>query len=284
MPHAERSDRLEEAVAVTDVRVWLSRVSTEEAARVLVGCALDDDSGAEPVAIVGMTDDRRALILESGRRVPLAGIAGGAIVDPRPRGLLKAAVAAARSPSELREREERLALGHEGIDADKLASGDDRHAVLVLLQKLAAGVHPVYSEWHACYRALSAGGNAGLARAGARIFSDLAARFAAAGGIPDDLHWRRAWFLRASVRLREAIAVSDALHAGNIKEPGARKFLATTRMGSLMDLFEVTGDLTLLALADRAGKVAYAVGPHDDEVKAAYRRLDALRVRAAKQR
>lgn len=274
---------MEEAVAVQDVRVWLSRVSMEEATRVLVGCALDDDSGGEPAPIVGVADDRKAVTLEGGRKVLLARVAGGAIVDPRPRRLLKASIAAARSPAELQEREERLALGREGIDSDKLASGDDRRAVLALLQKAAAKALLAYAERHGCYRALSAGGDAGLARAGARIFSDLAARFEAAGGVPDDMHWRRVWFLRASGQFREAIAASEVLHSGSIKEPGARRVLATVRMAALMDLHEATGDLALLASADRAGKVGYAAGPHDDEIKAAYRRLDALRARASKQ-
>lgn len=76
--------------------------------------------------------------------------------------------------------------------------------------------------------------------------------------------------------------MSDVLHEGSLRDPGARKVLATTRAGTLLDLFEATGQAKWSALAERAVKVAYALGPQDEEVKAVYRRFDALRERAGR--
>lgn len=61
--------------------------------------------------------------------------------------------------------------------------------------------------------------------------------------------------------------MSDVLHEGSLRDPGARKVLATTRAGTLLDLFEATGQAKWSALAERAMKVAYALGPQDDAVK-----------------
>ncbi len=74
------------------------------------------------------------------------------------------------------------------------------------------------------------------------------------------------------------------LHAGRVKDGGAQKVLATTRAGALLDLFEVTGEVKWLSLAERAAKVAYAIDPNGEEVSAVYRRFRALRDRAGRER
>jgi hypothetical protein len=267
----------EESVPVRDVLVWLSRVGADEGQRLLVGCALDDGTSEDAVPIVALDAERKGVTLEGGRRLLLAGVRDGEIIDPRPDAPLIDAIAAQWTPAERLERQERAELAHAGIDADRLASGEDRRAALAFLRMIAAGELPGSEERNRFYLALSATGEAGLARIGARVLAQLAERFAAAGGIPDDLYWRRAWFLRVAGQLREAVAVSDALHMGQVKEQGARKLLATTRAAVLLDLFDATGEVKWLALADRAARVAYALAPEEEEVKAVYRRFQAVR-------
>ena len=272
----------EASVPVRDVLVWLSRVGAEEGQRLLVGCALDDGTSDEAVPIVALDAERKAVTLEGGRRLLLAGARDGEIVDPRPEAPLVSAIAAKWTPAERAERQERAELAHAGIDADRLASGEDRRVVLAFLRMMAAGELPGSDERHRFYLALSATGESGLARIGARVLAELAEQFAAAGGVPDDLYWRRTWFLRAAGQLREAVSVSDALHLGQVKDQGARKLLATTRAAVLLDLFDATGEVKWLALADRAVRVAYAIAPADEEVKAVYRRFQAVRAQAGR--
>jgi len=267
----------EASVPVRDVLVWLSRVGADEGQRLLVGCALDDGTSDEAVPIVALDAERKGVTLQGGRRLLLAGVRDGEIIDPRPDAPLVGAIAAQWTPAELMERQERAELAHAGIDADRLASGEDRQAALAFLRMTAAGELPGPEERHRFYLALSATGETGLARIGARVLGQLADRFAAAGSVPDDLYWRRTWFLRAGGQLREAVAVSDALHMGQVKEQGARKLLATTRAAALLDLFDTTREVKWLALADRAARVAYALAPEEEEVKAVYRRFQAVR-------
>jgi hypothetical protein len=271
----------EAGVPVPDVLVWLSRVGADEG-HLLAGCALDDGTSDEAVPIVALDAERKAVTLEGGRRLLLAGVRHGEIIDPRPDAPLVSAIAAQWTPAERLEREERAELAHAGIDADRLASAEDRRAVLAFLRMMAAGELPGAEERHRFYLALSATGEPGLARIGARMLAELAERFAAGGSVPDDLYWRRAWFLRAARQLREAVSVSDALHMGQVKEQDARKLLATTRAAVLLDLFDATGEVKWLALADRAARVAYAIAPADEEVKAVYRRFQAVRAQAGR--
>ncbi len=279
----EGDDMIEEAtVPVRDVLVWLSRVGDDEARRLLVGCSLDDGSSDEAVPIIALDTERKAVTLDGGRRLLLAGARDGAVIDPRPDAPLVSAVAAQWTAAERIDREQRAKLAQAGIDADRLASAEDRRAVLAFLRRMAADELPDPEERRQFYLALSASGEPGLARIGARILAQLAERFAVTGSVPDDLYWRRSWFLRAAGQLREAVAVSEALHLGQVKEQGARKVLATTRTAALLDLFDATGEAKWLALADRAARVAYAIAPNDEEVKAVYRRFQAVRAQAGR--
>ncbi len=272
----------EATVPVRDVLVWLSRVGDDEARQLLVGCSLDDGSSDEAVPIVALDAERKAVTLDGGRRLLLAGARDGAVIDPRPDAPLVRAVAAQWTPAERTEREQRAELAQAGIDADRLASGEDRRAVLAFLRMIAEGELPGPEERRRFYLALSASGEPGLARVGARILEQLAEQFAATGSVPDDLYWRQTWFLRASSQLREAVAASDALHLGQVKEQGSRKLLATTRAAALLDLFDATGEAKWLALADRAARVAYAIAPNDEEVKVVYRRFQTVRAQAGR--
>lgn len=89
--------------SVSDVLIWLSRVWKDEASRLLVGCALDDDLGADEVPIAAVDGERKAVMLQDGRRVLLQKVRSGEIVDPRPDSPLLAAITAARTLFEVRE-------------------------------------------------------------------------------------------------------------------------------------------------------------------------------------
>jgi hypothetical protein len=272
----------EAMVPVRDVLVWLSRAGAEEASKLLVGCALDDGTSDEAVPIVAVDTERKSVTLEGGRRLLLAGARDGEIIDPRPDAPLVSAIAAQWTPAERQERQQRAELARAGIDADRLPSGEDRRAVLGFLRMMGSGELPDQEQRHRFYLALSAAGDSGLARVGARVFAELAERFAAAGNVPDDLYWRRTWFLRSSGQLREAVSASDGLHRGQVKDQGARKLLATVRAAVLLDLFDATGEAKWLGLADRAARVAYAIAPAEEEVKAVYGRLQAMRAQAGR--
>jgi hypothetical protein len=106
-----------------------------------------------------------------------------------------------------------------------------------------------------------------LARIGARLFGELIERFGTSGVVPEDLHWSRARFLRTAGHLVEAVAASEVLHAGGLRDPDSRKILATTRTGALLDLFDARGDRALLMLAERSLEIACALGPADEELR-----------------
>lgn len=272
--------RMETETPVTEVLRWLAKGAPADARELLVGCSLDDGDSEDVTPIVGFDVDRTVVELRGGRRVPLAAVRNGVIVETRLGAPLASAVASAITPQERQEREESAELGRAGIVAEKLASPADRRAALTLLRSIERSELPDRQKRDGFYIAVRAGDDPGLARVGARVFRLLLSRFAAAGRIPDDLHWRLARCLRSSGQLREAVAVSEVLHTGSVKEPEARKFLATTRAAALLDLYEATHDTSLFALAERVAKVAYALGPADEEIKSVYRRLDALRAAA----
>jgi hypothetical protein len=79
--------------------------------------------------------------------------------------------------------------------------------------------------------------------------------------------------------LREAIAVSDILHAEGVSDPTDRKLLASVRAGTLLDLFDHDGDRNWVTLAEQAVSIVMALGPRDDEAWALSRRLAAARRR-----
>jgi hypothetical protein len=265
-------------IAVRDVLSWLDRgAAPDEARALLVGCSLDDDSGLDAVAIVDVDVARRALILQTGRRLLLKAARDGLVLDARPGAPLAAAVQAARSPADIRDRAERAELARAGIAAERLASHDDRRIVLRVLRMLASAELPDGGLRHAFYMALRAGADPGVARVGARFFADMLAMFSARGAAPEDLHWRLTWCLRTAGQLPDAVASSEVLHNADLRDPGARKLLATTRAGALLDLFEARGEAALLERAERCLKIAWALGPGDEEASALYRRLERLR-------
>jgi hypothetical protein len=266
-------------VAGSDVVLLLSRIAAEEAVDLLVGCELDDDTSDRLAPIIALDRERNAVVVAGGRRVPMARVRDGVVVDSRPDAPLRRAVLASRTPAEQQERAERAALGRVGVDPDRLASPADRRAVLALVRSIETGTLPNYQSRHAGYLALGATADAGLARFGARLFATLAERYAAVGTIPDDLHWRRTWFLRTSGQLREAVAVSDILHAGELSDAGHRKVLARTRAGTLLDLFDIDGDGKWVSLAEKAAAVGLAAAPRDEEAWNIERRLNAARRR-----
>ena len=271
---------IHEATApVRDVLIWLARVDAAIARRLLVGCLLDDGVSTEAVPILDLDIERKAVTLQGGRRLLLAGARNGEIIDPRPDAPLIGAIGAQWTAGEVLERDLRAELGQAGIDADRLASDEDRRAVLAFLRAISTCKLPGAEERHRFYRALSAGGEIGLARIGARVFAELAGQHQVAGKIPDDLYWRWAWFLRVSRQLHEAISVSDTLHSGKLKDQSARKLLATIRAATLLDLFESISETKWLTLAERAAKIAYAISPTDAEVKMVHRRLQVLKTR-----
>jgi hypothetical protein len=263
-------------VAGSDVVLLLSRIAAEEAVDLLVGCELDDGTSDHLAPIIALDRERNALVVEGGRRVPMARVRDGVIVDTRSDAPLRRAILASRTPA---EQQERAALGRVGVDPDRLASPADRGAVLALVRSTETGALPNYQSRHTGYLALGAAADAGLARFGARLFATLADRYAAVGRIPDDLHWRRAWFLRTSGQLREAVAVSDILHAGDLRDAGDRKVLARTRAGTLLDLFDIDGDGKWVSLAEKAAAVGLAAAPRDEEAWNIEHRLNAARRR-----
>ncbi len=267
----EQGDVTEKTVAMGAVVSWLSRVGRAAGQRLLIGCALDDGESEDTIAIIGLEWGAGAaplaLLLEGGGRRLFRQVAGGVVVDARPGAPLVAAVDAARTPAELAERAERRELVKAGVNPDRLGGTEDRRAVLALCRQLAARSPPSTEVRRAAYLALRAGGQAENARAGARLFRLAFTLCREAGmAVPDDCHWRLATLLRQAGDLREAIAVSDVLESGEVRDPQARKLLATTRVGALLDLWRVTRETALVRQAEHAFKIAWALGREDAEV------------------
>jgi hypothetical protein len=256
-----------------DVVRWLSRIPPHKDTEVLVGCDLDDGDSDQLVPILGIDRERNALVVAGGRRVPLTRVRAGAVVDSRHGAPLQQAISSSETPAERQARQDRIDLGRAGIDPDRLASPRDQQAVLALLKSEAAGTLPGSQQRHDGYMAFRATAEPPLARAGARLFAKIAERYASSGQAADDLFWRRTWLLRTSGQLREAVAVSDILDSGGPGDAGARRILATTRAATLLDLFELDGDRTWVARAEKAVAVAMAWVPHDDEALNVHRRL-----------
>lgn len=269
----------ERTVSGPDVVVWVSRVGASTAAPLLVGCELDDGINEETFSIVAFDAAVSAVTLEDGRRVRLASFKDCVVLDRRADHPLVAAVEASRTPEDLRDRAE---LARAGIRADRLGSTEARGAVLAALRAEEDGALPDYGGRHAFYLAMSAAGDAGLMRVAEPVFDRLAWRFAAAGReVPGDLYWRRAALLRSLGRWQEAVAVSEVLHQGVVKGSVDRMLLATTRAAALLDLYEATGAVRWLSLAERACGVAKAIAPGDEIVRDVWIRLSRLRAAAA---
>ena len=119
---------------------------------------------------------KRVLVVEDGPTLTHGGMSFGAgilaarkfgaseIIDPRPDAPLVSAIAAQWTPAERQDREQRAGLARAGIDADRLPSGEDCRAVLAFLRIMELGELPSLEQRHRFYLALSAGGEAGLAR------------------------------------------------------------------------------------------------------------------------
>ena len=135
---------------------------------------------------------------------------------------------------------------------------------------------PDKGQRHAFYKALIAPKDVVLARIGARVFEALMIRFGERQVVPDDLHWRRARLLHAAGRAVEAVAASDVLHARSVMDAGARRHLATTRVGALLDIYDVNGDANCLVQADRSLSIAKGHGPEGVEIRSLCRRLNDL--------
>ncbi len=261
----------EKTAAMAAALSWLARVGPAEGRRLLIGCELDDGESADTVPIVGLEWGAGAaplaLLLEGGGRKLFKQVAGGAVVDGRPGAPLVAAIEAARTPAELAERAERRELVQAGVNPDRLGGTENRRAILALCRRIAAGSLPSAEVRRAAYLALRAGGDAEKARSGARLFREVFALCRESGSaVPDDCHWQLATFLRHAGELREAIAVSEVLHSGDVRDPQALKLLATTRVGALLELWRVTREAGLVRQAAQAFKVAWAVGRDDAEV------------------
>jgi hypothetical protein len=112
-----------------------------------------------------------------------------------------------------------------------------------------------------------------LARFGAALFARIAERHATAGKVSDDLHWRRASFLRMSGQLQAAVTGSDVLHDPEQAASPTRHVLAAVRAAALLDMFDADGDARWLSLAQQAAAVALAKAPRDDVTWNIKRRL-----------
>ena len=265
---------------VSEVLAWLARVSPKVAGEVLVGCGFHDgESESMEATVIEAVDAGRATVTLAGsdRPVSLRRFRDGEFVDTRPGGPLAAAVAASRSPAELTDKAEQLALRRAGFDPGKLASSEARRAVLAMPVLDAAGELPDARQRGAFYDAVRAGGDAGTARTAARLLGRVFLRFEALGAVPEDLHWRMAVLLRQAGQLQAAIAASDVLYTRSGLREDTRRYLASTRAGSLLDLAEAQATPSVLVEAERALRTAWALAPGDGSLRAMWRTLNRLR-------
>ena len=265
---------------VSDVLRWLARVSPEVAAELLIGCGFHDgESENLTVSTVDAFDVNRATITlaGSGNSVSLRRYRDGEFIDTRPGAPLAAAIAASRTPAELRDEVEQLAVRRAGFDPGKLPSGDACRAVLGMAQLDAAGRMPDAAQRMVFYQAVRAGG-AGTARAAVRLLRNAFQRFESAGQIPEDLHWQMAALLRQAGDWRAAVQAAGVLYSRRGLAEKTRLYLASTMAASLLELATVQPTSQLLAEAERALKIVSALHPDDDdELKKMWRKLDGLR-------
>ena len=175
---------------IPDVLAWLPRVPPETAAELLVGCGFHDGQSenldATPIEAV---DVGRATVTLAGsdKPVSLRRFPEGEFIDARPGAPLAAAIAASRTPAELRDEIEQRALRRAGFEPGKLPSGEARRAVLAMAELDAVGRTPDGAQRMAFYQAARAGGDAATARSAARLLGNARQRFEAAGQIPEDV-------------------------------------------------------------------------------------------------
>ena len=202
------ADAVREVVTpVADVLAWLQRVAPERAGELLAGCGFHDgQSDSLNATVIVAVDVALATVTLAGaaRPVSLRRFRGGEFIDTRPGAPLAAAIAASRTPAELRDADEQLAVRRAGFDPGKLRSGEARRAVLAMVELDAAGGTPNEAQRAAFYQAVRVG-NAGMARSAARLQMAARQRFEAAGTVPEDLHWQLAALLRQAGDWQSAV-------------------------------------------------------------------------------
>jgi hypothetical protein len=213
----------------------------------------------------------------SDRPVSLRRFQGGEFIDIRPGAPLASAVAASRTPAELRDEAEHLAVRRAGFDPGKLASGDARRAVLSMVALDAAGKTPDTVQLAAFYGAVRAGGDRGTARSGARLLSNALRRSEAAGTVPEALFWQLAALLRQAGEWRAAVEAARVLYSRPGLKDKTRLYLATTMAGSLLDLAASQPIPELLSEAERALKIAWDLDRGGEALRAMWRILERLR-------
>ena len=272
--------RQEVASLVTDVLAWLPRVTPEVAAELLVGCGFHDgQSDNLDVMVVKAVDPGRLTITLAGSDTPISlrRFRDGEFIDIRPGAPLATAMAASRTPAELRDEAEHLAVRRAGFEPGRLPSGDARRAVVAMVEIDAAGRVPDEAQRAAFYGAVRPAGDAGTARAAARLLDNALQRFEAAGPAPEDLHWRLAALLRQAGNWQAAVEAAEILYARPGLKEKTRLYLASTMAGSLLDLAGVRPTPALLDKAERALKVAWALNNGDESLRTMWRMLDRLR-------
>ena len=275
------TDVVQEATTlVSDVLAWLPRVTPETAVELLVGCGFHDgqSDSLEATAIEAVDVGRLTITLAGAERpVSLRRFRDGEFIDTRPGAPLATAVAASRTPAELRDEAEQLAVRRAGFDPGKLPSGEARRAVLAMVELDAAGERPDEKQRAAFYDAVQSGGDAGIARPAVRLLGNALQRFEAAGPVPEDLHWRLAALLRQAGEWRAAVKAAGALYARPKLEDKTRLYLASTMASTLLDLAEARSTPALLDEAERALKIAWALDRGSDSLRVMWKMLDRLR-------
>jgi hypothetical protein len=262
-----------------DVLVWLARVTPDTASGLLVGCGFHDGkSDTLEVTIIEAVDVARATVTLAGSATPvsLRRFRDGEFIDTRPGAPLATAVAASRTPSELRDEAEHLAVRRAGFDPGKLPSGDARRAVLVMVELDAVGKTPDEVQRAAFYGAVRPGGDAGTARLAARLFTNALRRFEVSGSNPEDLHWRLATLLRQAGEWQAAVQAAGVLYSRPGLREKTRLYLASTMAGALLDLAGARPTPVLLSEAERALRIAWALNKGDEALRSMWRTLDQL--------
>ena len=273
------ADAVREVVTpVADVLAWLQRAAPERAGELLAGCGFHDgQSDSLDATVIVAVDVALATVTLAGaaRPVSLRRFRGGEFIDTRPGAPLAAAIAASRTPAELRDADEQLAVRRAGFDPGKLRSGEARRAVLAMVELDAAGGTPNEAQRAAFYQAVRVG-NAGMARSAARLQMAARQRFEAAGTVPEDLHWQLAALLRQAGDWQSAVTAASVLYARPELRDKTRLFLASTLAGSLLDLASVQPTPALLSQAERALEIALALDRRDEALQIMRRTLDRL--------
>jgi hypothetical protein len=267
----------EASLPIADLLRWVTRADAETLRALVIGCSLDDGTSDDLAPIADVFVAERVLVLADGRRVPLRTVTAGVVVDHRPGSPLLAAYAASRTPVEHREAAERAALRRHGVNPDRLASEQDRHAVLTLLrsQENAANISEPAVE--AFYEAMKRSSDIGLYRRAAAALRALADACTGRGvRAPVTLPWRLAWFLNRAGQFEGAIAVSETAEARGM--PGMNQaYMAAIRASALISLGRMRRDAALLDKAEHAIRIALAAGSEREVANTLYGALRAAR-------